>query len=124
MASQQQIGSYAFLIGVAIAIIAGVLYGSGQTGILGSAAGWVPLILIVLGIIVGFLNIKDKEIDKFLIASLALLAAPATALWLNEIPAFGPFFSGIVGNVAVFVAPAALIVALKAIYALSSDQVN
>jgi len=124
MASQQQIGSYAFLIGVAVAIIAGVLYGAGQTGMLGQAAGWIPLILVVLGIVVGFLNIKDKETDKFLIASLALLAVPATGLWLNQIPMVGVYLLGIVGNVAVFVAPAALIVALKAIYALASEQVN
>ena len=124
MASQQKIGSYAFLIGVAIAIIAGVLYGSGQSGMLGAAAGYIPLALVILGVVVGFLNIKDKETDKFLIASLALLAAPAAVQWLNQIPVIGMYLSGIVGNVAVFVAPAALIVALKAIYSLASEQVN
>ena len=124
MASQQQVGSYAFLVGAAIAIIVGVLYGAGQAGVLGSAAAWTPLALIILGVVVGFLNIKDKETDKFLIASLALLAAPATVQWLGQIPAIGSYLSGIVGNVAVFVAPAALIVALKAVYSLASEQVN
>src|SRR3989338_3037872 len=124
MASQQQMWSYAFLVGVAIAIIVGALSAAGQASMLGAAAAWVPLVLIILGIVVGFLNVKDKETDKFLIASLALLAVPATGLWLNQIPMVGVYLLGIVGNVAVFVAPAALIVALKAIYALASEQVN
>ncbi|HLC92377.1 MAG TPA: hypothetical protein VJH23_01580 [archaeon] len=124
MASQQQMGSYAFLVGVAIAIIVGALSAAGQASMLGAAAAWVPLVLIILGIVVGFLNVKDKETDKFLIASLALLAAPAAVQWLNLIPGAGIYLSSIVGNVAVFVAPAALIVALKSIHALASEQVN
>src|SRR3989344_4878228 len=128
MASQQQIGSYAFLIGAAIAIIAGVLYGAGQTGMLGEAAGWVPLALVILGIVVGFLNIKDKETDKFLIASLALIVLAGTAGGLlvidRAIDPLGSIFAGMAQNLAIFVAPAALIVALKSIKGFAAEQVN
>jgi hypothetical protein len=111
----QQIGSYAFIVGVVIAIIAGV----GATGFLGTAAAWVPLLLVILGLIVGLLNITDKETEKFLISAVALIVVGTTASGLTVIPSVGVYFAGIVQQIAVFVAPAALIVALKAVYNLA-----
>jgi len=124
MASQQQLGSYAFLVGVAIALIAGLLSGAGQSGMLGGVEVWIPLVLIILGAIVGFLNVKDKEIDKFLIASIALIGLAGTAGGLSQVPTLGYYLVGIVQNVAIFVAPAALIVASKAIKSLAAEQVH
>ncbi len=124
MASQQQIGGWAFIIGVLLAIIAGALIASGQAVILGVAAPWVSLILVILGIVVGFLNLKDKEIDKFLIASLVLLALAGTAGGMSVIPIVGIYLAAIVQQVSIFVAPAAVIGAIKAIYSLASEQVN
>ena len=124
MASQQQIGGWAFIVGAIIAIVAGALVGAGQTGVLGTAAVWIPLVLVVLGIIVGFLNIKDKEIDKFLIASLSLLALSASAGGMSIIPVVGIYLAAIVQQISVFIAPAALIGAVKLIQSLASEQVN
>jgi len=124
MASQQQLGSYAFLVGAAIAIIVGLLVAGGQQSLLGDAAKYVPLVLVILGAIVGFLNVKDKHINEFLISAIALIALSATAGGLAEIPAIGIYLAAIVQNIAIFVAPAALIVALKAIKGLASEQVN
>ncbi|HIH10383.1 MAG TPA: hypothetical protein HA254_07005 [Candidatus Diapherotrites archaeon] len=122
MASRPEIGAYAFLAGAIIAIIGGLLTGFGQDGgALGGLADWIPLILIILGVIVGLLNIADREIDRFLIAAIALLALATTAGGLDVIPAVGPFLSGIVQNVAIFVAPAALITALTLISHLARD---
>jgi len=122
MASKEQWGSYAFLIGAAIAIIAGLLSGAGQTGALGGTEVWIPLVLVILGVIVGIMNIKDKEVDKFLIASIALLVLAGTAGGLQVVPTLGDYFVGIVQNIAIFVAPAALIVALKSIKNLAAEQ--
>ena len=125
MASQQQLGSYAFIVGVAIAIIVGLLVAGGQQSLIPSGISeYVPLVLVILGIVVGFLNIKDKEIDKFLIATIALIVLAGTAGGLVEIPMVGIYLVAIVQNVAVFVAPAALIVALKAILSMAKEQVN
>ena len=124
MASQQQIGGWAFIAGAIIAIIAGVLVGAGKTGMLQGTEVWVPLVLVLLGIIVGFLNIKDKEIDKFLIASLTLLALAASAGGMSIIPGIGTYLAAIVQQVSVFVAPAAIIGAIKSIHGLASEQVN
>ena len=121
MASQQELGVNAFLIGTIIAIIAGLLSGFGQSGMLRGIESWIPLVLIVLGVIVGLLNIKDKEIDRFIIASIAVLGLAGTAGGLNQVPVLGPFLVGIVQNLAIFVAPAALIVALTLIHHLASE---
>ncbi len=120
---QQQVGSYAFLAGLAVAIIAGLLSGAGQQGLLGGIEVWIPLALVVLGVIVGFMNIKDKEIEKFLIASIVLLVLSGSAGGLSIIPTIGVYLVGIVQNIAVFVAPAALIVAIKSVTTLASEQV-
>src|SRR3989344_7010362 len=115
----QQIGGYAFIVGVIIAVIAGI----GASSMLGNAAGWIPLVLVVLGLIVGLFNITDKETEKFLIAAIALMAVGTTAGGLTVIDTvlspLGKVLAAIVGQIAVFVAPAALIVALKAVYNLA-----
>ena len=112
-----KLGSYAFIIGVVIAILAGI----GAAGILGGLAVWVPLLLVILGLLVGYLNITDKETDKFLIAGIALVVLGTTAQGLAVIPSIGIYMAGIVEQVAIFVAPAALIVGLKSIYGLAKD---
>ena len=115
----QQIGSYAFIVGVIIAFIAGI----GVSGLLGNAAGWIPLVLVILGLIVGLLNITDKETEKFLIAAVALMVVGTTAGGLTVIDGVlspvGSMLAGIVVQIGVFVAPAALIVAIKAVYNLA-----
>jgi len=115
----QQIGGYAFIVGVIIAVIAGI----GASSMLGGAAGWIPLVLVVLGLIVGLLNITDKETEKFLIAAVALMVVGTTAGGLAVIDGVlspvGSMLAGIVVQIGVFVAPAALIVAIKAVYNLA-----
>ena len=117
----QQIGGYAFIAGVALAILGGIAF-SGLIN-LGTYAGWIPLLLVVLGLIVGLFNITDKETEKFLIAAIALMAVGTTAGGLTVIDTvlspLGKVLAAIVGQIAVFVAPAALIVALKAVYNLA-----
>jgi len=106
-----KIGHYTFLAGIALAIIAGIVVDL-------IAIDIVTLILVVLGIVVGFLNVTAKETTEFLIATVALMLAGSANL--TVIPAIGPYLAAILANITVFVAPAALIVALKAVKALAS----
>ena len=62
--SYEKLGGWAFILGVVIAIIAGLASGALDA----ISAGYVTLALVVLGLIVGFLNIGDKEVNNFLIA--------------------------------------------------------
>ena len=101
----QKVGSWSFIIGFVVAVVLGAV---GYT-----AQG----LLLVLGTIVGLLNISDREIVPFLVACIALIITGSVA---NIIPFAS--VSRVLANVVVFVVPAALIAALKAIIALASSQ--
>ncbi len=102
----QKVGSWAFVLGLIIAVVMGFI-GAGETTI------WV---LAVLGLIVGLLNVTGKEAHLFLVAAIAFLVS---AQGLNTVwSALAPYVS----NVVVFVAPAAAIVALRALYDVASDN--
>ncbi len=108
------LGGWAFILGVVIAIVAGLA----SAGLDAISAGYVTLALVVLGIVVGFLNIGEKEVKDFLIAAIALILVGTANL--SAIPVLGSYLAAMVLNISAFVAPAALVVALKAVYNLSS----
>jgi len=115
-----QIGVWAFLIGAAIAIIMAVGSTAGQAW---AANAWLVFALVVLGLIVGFLNITKEEMYGFLIATVALLVAKTANLTaINTlVPFVGTFLEAVVANAIILVAPAALVVAFKFIYTALRD---
>ncbi len=101
------IGSWAFLIGVILAVILGAL---------GPVNKVVGAILIILGIIVGLLNITEKEVMPFLLGSLALVIASslgAQALSIFDVT------KNILNAINVMFVPATVIVALKHVFSLA-----
>ncbi len=120
-------GEYAYLVSLVIAVLAG-LAAAANFG----ASPWVALLLVVLGVIVGFLNISEKETGAFLVASIALLVASLGANPLgtagafsvldSAVPRLGTLINAILGNIAIFVAPAAIIIAVKAVHAMASKK--
>ncbi|MBI2653265.1 hypothetical protein HYX02_00490 [Candidatus Woesearchaeota archaeon] len=115
MAEGSKMGQWAFIIGILLAVLLGFV----PENLLGMAT----LVLVVLGLIVGFLNVTEKETTPFLIAGIALLATGNASDSLRVIPpdVLGSFLVGAVNNIAAFVAPAAIVVALKAIQSLAKD---
>ncbi len=101
------IGKYAFLGGVVLAIV--MAFVSVPSG---------ALILAVLGLVVGFLNVGSSETQGFLVAAIALMMTATSA---GIIPEVGGMITNITGNMAAFVAPAALLVALKSLMESSRD---
>ena len=69
-------------------------------------------VLFVLGLIVGFLNIKEKESTSFLVAVIALLLIGVAGLQLGRLT---PVVVSILNNFIAFLAAAGLVVALKQI---------
>ena len=110
------IGSWAFILGVVIAVISGL-----AAGALADYMAYVAILLVILGLVVGFLNIGAKEVTDFLIASIALIAIGAANI--STIPMIGGYLASMVMYIAAFVAPAALVVSLKAIYNLAAKPV-
>lgn len=108
----KKIGHYAFIVGLIIAVIIALV-----PQLRGTDA---VAILVVLGIIVGFLNITAKETIGFLVSALVLLmASSATALTLSAIH---PTLTVMWGNMLTFIAPAAIIVAIKTVIVLAEER--
>lgn len=108
------LGSWAFLLGVIIALIGGAF-----APFLGAAEAWIFLILVLLGLIVGFLNIGQKEVNDFLIAAIAIVTVgflANLAILDTIVPNLGSVLVSMVTAISALVAPAALVVALKAVY--------
>jgi hypothetical protein len=108
-----KIGEWAFLAGVILALLFGLFKGE--------VTGAFATTLIVLGILVGFLNIAEKETTPYLVATIALLVAGAAGL--GDLPfAKVVNLSAMLKNIVLFVAPAAVIVALKTIITLGKKK--
>lgn len=111
--SMPAIGAWAYLGGLVIAILAGLF---------GATDATVALVLGVLGLLVGLLNISDKEVQHFLVAGIAfLLSATSLGALGNWLGSLGSWMAPVFNNIAIFVAPAVAIVALKAVYDISKE---
>jgi hypothetical protein len=105
----EKYGAWAFTIGLVLAVILGFI----------PSVTWITALLVVLGLVVGFVNVTEKESTAFLIASTALVI---TASSLSELPALGGIVTAILRNVVALVSPAAIIVALKAVWSLGGKK--
>jgi hypothetical protein len=113
-----KVGAWAFTIGVLLALVAGFLPAT--------LGGAVVAALVLLGIVVGFLNVSEAETSKFLMASVSVMIALFTAgsaIQANIVTlgVIGKYLWGVMANINVFVFPATIVVAIKAIYALARD---
>lgn len=118
---EKQIGNYSFIIGVIIAVVLGLA--SQQ---LGTASAWLWSLLIVLGLVVGFLNVTGKETKEFLWVTVALVvvafAGSAQISSWSNVQVIGQYLSGIFNSILAFVIPASVVVALKDVWALARGE--
>ena len=102
------IGKWAFIIGLVIAVLAGLFF----------QPAWALWVLAIMGVIVGLLNITAEDTRGFLLAAIALTLS-ATAL--NTLPIVGTAFSYVLPFVVAFVAGATIVVALKELFQTASS---
>ncbi len=101
------VGGWAFLIGVVLAVILGAF------GILNG--GWI-LLLVLIGLIIGLLNIADQETMPFLLSGLALIIASALGQdVMSQVDVLNNVLNALL---AVFV-PATVIVAIRNVFSLA-----
>ncbi len=129
-----KIGSWAFLIGILIALIIGIYTAwtieDGGNFLTTDTGGWIVWLLVVLGAIVGIIavmgkgTITAKEGPAFLIAGIALLVM-APAFWGISAWITGPWIGGLLAGIsmclAIFVAPAVGLLAIKAIWEIGKE---
>jgi hypothetical protein len=117
----RRIGSWLFLVGVLVALIGGVIVGAGWYD---DSNMYIAMILGVLGFVVGILSffalgqITKERIPTFLLGALILVMIGAlSSTWTfgtNESMVF--FFQKLTGHLAYFAAPAAGLLAIRAIW--------
>lgn len=101
------LGSWAFLIGVILAVV---------FGFLGDISGNIGLILAVIGLIVGLLNIADQETTPFLMAGVVLIIASSLG---GDAVSNVPKAGGILDALLLIFVPATIIVALKHVFGIA-----
>ena len=102
------VGKGSFVVGLVIAVAGG----------LGFEQAWFGWVLAVLGLIAGFLNIRDKESQTFLLAAIALIVA---ANAVGAIPYIGEVITRIIANLVIFLGGAVLVVAVKSLFVVAKD---
>lgn len=112
------LGAYAFLIGVIFAVIMG--FSQKMFNITYSNTPYA--FLVILGMIIGFLNVGDRDSMSFLIASLSLVIVSgfgqSALIYVSNIP-FLSSLATILSALLVMFVPATIIVALKVVFNLA-----
>ena len=127
MAKKQEgwvkLSGYLFLLGIVISIVAGIF---GDALVAYQTA--IHSLLAVFGLLIGLLGaagmgtIDRTDTQIFLLAVVALAAAGGSGSVLSAIPTIGVWLSSIVGYIAILVLPAAVIIALEAIWRTGSTK--
>jgi len=102
------IGFGAFVLGLLIAIVCGIVAPTNPV---------VILVLVLLGIIIGVLNITAKEIMPLLLAAIALIVVGGVFEPIRVV-GIGAILDNILKLVATLVAPAAVIAAVRALWSV------
>ncbi len=112
----KKFGPYAFYLALILAVVLAFL----PTGYKATAT----LVLAILGLVVGWLNITEKEMMGFLVSCLAWMVAGSSLSAIIDklsIPVAGPFIVSVLGNVVTIVAPAAALVSIMHLYSMTKD---
>jgi len=112
---QNKVGAWAFVLGVVIALIAGISTDLSQNNFLVGA-------LVIIGIIVGLLNITGKEGPAFLLAGAVLIIA--TKFGGENYAALGvagDYLKQVMQSITTLVVPATIITSLRALFSAARD---
>lgn len=119
------IGSWLFLIGIVVSILIGIVVGAyGGIGEVTFDVTPISAVLAILGFIVGILSffaigtITQERVPTFLIAALILVGLGATSsTWtFGTWGGLAPYLTSITTYIAIFAAPAAGLLAIRAIW--------
>ena len=116
--TMKKVGVWAFLVGVVLALVAGVLASN-----LAGYMGLISTSMVILGLVVGALNVSEKEVQGFIIAAIGMATGSIAIANLGVL--LGGSFGGMIETAfrvfGVFVAGAVFVPALKAVYRISKD---
>lgn len=117
-AKENLTGAYAFLIGVVLAVVLGIFNDA-----LESSGEIFYSLLVLIGLIIGFVCVSDKNTNTFLLASLGLVIVAGMGieplLYVAKQNFVVDSLRNILGALMVLFVPATIIVALKSIFAIA-----
>ena len=127
-----KVAIWAFILGALIALLVGLwqaytIEQNQQPLFSSGTGGWIAWILAILGGIVGVLavlgrgTITKAEVPAFLMAGIALIVMYASFQYIRIAPWIGSLLSGVSMSIAIFIAPAVGILAIKAIWDIGKD---
>ena len=109
-----KLGVWAFVIGLVLALVIAIFSAT-------ATPLWAVVVLAILGVVVGLLNVTDKEVQPFLVATIAFLLSFQSLNVLFTTLKLGTTASALFGLLSAFMAPAAAIVAIIALFKLARD---
>jgi hypothetical protein len=130
----EKLAHWLFVVFVIIAIVMGIVVGVMANiatfhladSNVKSANTDITLILLILGIIVGLVSITAKEVTPYLIAVIALIVASLSNVWsplLNgTLDLLYYWATEILSFIVAFTAPAAVIIAIKSVFAMERGK--
>ena len=122
----EKMSKWVYLLVVIISVVMGFVVGymawsAGSWSDVADINGWILLVMLVLGLVIGLTSLTAKEVTPFLIATIALVVAASANVWspLGQIHALLEFWAtGILNYIVAFAAPAAVIIAIKAVFSM------
>ncbi|MBI2128791.1 hypothetical protein HYU07_00985 [Candidatus Woesearchaeota archaeon] len=113
----EKMGIASFLVGAVIAIVMGAF------NLPAEYAAIEVIIIAILGLVVGLLNITDKEKMLYLVATITMIAIFSSFnSVLEKVPVFNDALSKMLQNLTVFIASGGFIVALKSFLDIASER--
>jgi len=120
----KSIGAWAFLVGVIIVLILAIFSSSLSENV----QGWAVAIILLVGLVVGFMNITRGESTKFILATVALVIvssmganAIGSSLMKLSFLSLGEILGNVLTYLMILIVPALIIVALKSIFEVAKD---
>jgi hypothetical protein len=101
-----KLGRWAFIIGLVVAILLGFVTFS-----------YSSLVLVLLGLVVGFLNVTEKEATNYLVAVIALIVVGIAGLQAFSL--WGTFYTwiqAVFSSFVTFASASAVVVAIKVMF--------
>lgn len=120
---ENSIGAWAFLIGVILAILIGLSTTLISIPTLTAYSAQIYAILLILGIIVGFVNVTSKDSQTFMIAGAILVIV--SKFGMESVTGsligigVGDTVSSIFAALLVLFVPATIVVALKTVFSIA-----
>ncbi|MFA6089788.1 MAG: hypothetical protein WC755_08070 [Candidatus Woesearchaeota archaeon] len=120
---ENSLGAWAFLLGVILAIIIGLSASLISIPVLTAYNKVIYSLLVVLGVIVGLMNVTGKDSEKFMIAGVVLVIV--SKFGMDSVNAsligigVGSMVTSVFGALLVLFVPATIVVALKTVFSIA-----